>query len=208
MAKFFDGVRDFQDRVFPDQKALFESLADGQHPDALFVTCSDSRIETAMLTQSKPGDLFVCRNAGNIIPPHKRHTGGITATLEYAMKALAVPHIVICGHTGCGAMEGVMHPELIDGMSHVQEWLGFARKAKQELERTHADSSDETRMQRLTELNVELQLSHLRSHPSVSARLKSGDLTLHGWVYDISTGRVTAYDEDKHGFVGFDEKYG
>ena len=114
MPKFAAGVIEFQNTVYPEKKELFEKLSQGQSPEALFITCSDSRIETAMITQTDPGELFICRNAGNIVPPHTTHTGGMTASIEFAVAALKVPHIVICGHTECGAMKGAMNPEGLD----------------------------------------------------------------------------------------------
>ena len=105
MASFIEGVFRFQRDVFPEKKELFEKLSKGQSPEALFITCSDSRIEVAMLTQSNPGDLFICRNAGNIVPPHTTYTGSMTASIEFAVSVLKVPHIVVCGHTDCGAMK-------------------------------------------------------------------------------------------------------
>ncbi len=207
MANFIKGVQKFQDHAFPDNKALFEELAGGQSPEAMFITCSDSRIETAMLTQSMPGDLFVCRNAGNIVPPHRQDAGGVTATLEYAMEVLKVPHLVVCGHSGCGAMGGVLDPDAVTSLPHVSEWLGFSKPAKDELDKTMPDASAEERIERLTELNVELQLKNLKGHPSVAKRIAAGEVALHGWVYDIGTGAVTAYDEAQDKFLPLAEKY-
>ena len=129
MPKFAAGVVQFQSKVFPEKQGLFETLSHGQSPEALFITCSDSRIETAMITQTEPGDLFICRNAGNIVPPHTHHTGGMTASIEFAVAALYVPHIVVCGHTECGAMKGAMNPEGLDSLPHVKEWLGYTKAA-------------------------------------------------------------------------------
>ncbi|MEM8799751.1 MAG: carbonic anhydrase, partial [Pseudomonadota bacterium] len=117
------GVVRFQKEVFPQKRELFTKLAMGQSPEALFITCADSRIETAMITQTEPGELFVCRNAGNIVPPHSNYTDGMDASIEYAAAVLKVPHIVVCGHSGCGAMAGAMNPEGLDGLPYVKEWL-------------------------------------------------------------------------------------
>ena len=116
MPKFAAGVVHFQNDVYPKKKELFEKLSKGQSPEALFITCSDSRIETAMITQTDPGELFICRNAGNIVPPHTTATGGMTASIEFAVAALQVPHIVICGHTECGAMKGAMNIAGLDAL--------------------------------------------------------------------------------------------
>ncbi len=207
MPKFAEGVIKFQNSVYPEKKELFEKLSKGQSPEALFITCSDSRIETAMITQTDPGELFICRNAGNIVPPHTTHTGGMTASIEFAVAALNVPHIVICGHTECGAMKGAMNPEGLDALPHVKEWLSYSRAAVSVVEQMGSDLSEADKMKMLLEQNVVLQLQHLKTHPAVAARLAKGDLKLHGWVYDIKTGDVSAYDEASNSFVPVDSHY-
>lgn len=188
MPKFAAGVVRFQQEVFPANEALFEKLAKGQSPEALFITCSDSRIETGMLTQSEPGDLFVVRNAGNIVPPHTTMTGSTTAAIEFACVALNVPHIVICGHTECGAMKGAMNLDGLGSLPHVKEWLSYARAAVEITREIGKDLNDHDRNLLLLEQNVILQLAHLRTHPAVAVRIARGDLRLHGWVYDIRDG--------------------
>ncbi|MFK7956486.1 MAG: carbonic anhydrase [Lysobacterales bacterium] len=207
MPKFAAGVVKFQNEVFPEKKALFEQLAQGQSPEALFITCSDSRIETAMITQTEPGELFICRNAGNVVPPHTNHTGGMTASIEFAVAALQVPHIVICGHTECGAMKGAMNPEGLDALPHVREWLGYTRAAVDVVKLVAEDQDDDAKMHLLLKENVKLQLQHLRTHPAVAARLAKGDLSLHGWVYDIKSGAVDAFDDDTQQFVAVNDRY-
>ena len=207
MPHFAAGVVRFQNTVYPEKKDLFERLSEGQSPEALFITCSDSRIETAMITQTEPGELFICRNAGNIVPPHTNHTGGMTASIEFAVSALKVPHIVVCGHTECGAMKGAMNPEGLDELPHVREWLSYSRAAVAAVNAIAPESGADERMRLLLEQNVVLQLQHLKTHPSVAARLAAGDLTLHGWVYDIKTGGVVAWDEAQNRFVPVDERY-
>lgn len=207
MPHFAAGVIRFQNEVYPEKKDLFEKLSKGQSPEALFITCSDSRIETAMITQTDPGELFICRNAGNIVPPHTMHTGGMTASIEFAVAALKVPHIVICGHTECGAMNGAMNLDGLDALPHVKEWLGYSTAAVHVVNEAAGDKSEEEKMRLLLEQNVILQLQHLRTHPSVAARLARGDLMLHGWVYDIKTGGVVAFDDHKNAFVPVDDRY-
>ncbi len=207
MPKFADGVVRFEKHVFPAKKALFEALGDGQSPDALFVTCSDSRIETGMLTQSEPGELFVCRNVGNIVPPHTEHTGGVTASLEFAAAVLKVPHIVICGHTGCGAMEAAMGMRSLSELPHVRRWLQFTEKAVKIVEQTGQGKSAAEKQDMLTEQNVILQLDHIKTHPTVAERLANGALTLHGWVYHIETGKVRVFDEQRKLFIPAEEYY-
>ena len=207
MEKVVSGVGRFREAVYPEHKALFDELAGGQSPAALFLTCADSRIDPNLITQTLPGDLFVCRNAGNIVPPHTNHTGGMTASIEFSVSVLNVPHIVVCGHTECGAMKGAMNPEGLDGLPHVREWLGYSRAAMEAVNAMAPDADEDERMRLLLEQNVVLQLQHLKTHPSVAARLAKGDLTLHGWVYDIKTGGVVAWDEAENKFVAVDERY-
>lgn len=207
MPKFAAGVVKFQSEVFPAKKELFKELSQGQSPEALFITCSDSRIETAMITQTGPGELFLCRNAGNIVPPHTGHTGGMTASIEFAVAALNVPHIVVCGHTECGAMKGAMNPAGLDSLPHVREWLGYSKAAVDVVNELGKDADDATRMKMLLEQNVILQLAHLRTHPTVAVRLAKGDLQLHGWVYDIESGDVQAYNEDTNDFETVADRY-
>lgn len=207
MSRFAHGVVKFQREVFPKKRQLFERLSTGQSPEALFITCSDSRIETAMLTQTEPGELFICRNAGNIVPPHTNQTGGMTASIEFAIGALKIPHIVVCGHTECGAMKGAMNRDGLTNLPHVREWLGFAQGAVDIVETIGAGLSPEAKMQMLLEQNVLLQLQHLRTHPTVAVALAQGVLELHGWVYDIKSGGVSAYDEASASWQSVDELY-
>ena len=207
MPHFAHGVVKFQREVFPEKAELFEQLATGQSPEALFITCSDSRIETAMLTQTDPGELFICRNAGNIVPPHTNQTGGMTASIEFALGALKIPHIVICGHTECGAMKGAMNRAGLTNLPHVREWLGYSQGAVDITEALGAGLDDEAKMRMLLEQNVILQLQHLKTHPTVAVALAQKAITLHGWVYDIKTGEVSAYDEASLSWISVEERY-
>src|SRR3982751_6268271 len=116
MERLLKGVSTFQREVFPQHRELFERLAAKQNPMALFITCADSRVVPDLITQSDPGDLFICRNAGNMVPPYGEMNGGVSATIEYAVVALNIRHIIVCGHSDCGAMKGVLHPEAVEQM--------------------------------------------------------------------------------------------
>lgn len=207
MSKIAEGIVRFHDEVYPEKKELFAKLANSQSPEALFITCSDSRIDPNLLVQTEPGQLFIIRNAGNMVPPHNNVTGGVTASIEYAVAALGVQHIIICGHSSCGAMDGVMHPEKTEGLPHVSNWLGFANAAHQIVEETAPDASPEEKLKMLTMQNVVLQLKHIQTHPQVAAKCAAGKLTLHGWFYDIGKGLVEAYDAEREVFVAVSEKY-
>ncbi len=207
MDKIAAGVLKFQESFAGPRRALFERLAEGQAPRALFITCSDSRIDPCLLTNTDPGELFICRNAGNIVPPHTHNTGAMTASIEFAVGALNVPHIILCGHSDCGALKGAMHPETLDDFPHVKLWLGYA-KAAALVVRENREALDETaRLRLLIEQNVVLQMQHLKTHPYVAARLAARRTQIHGWVYDIGAGEVRAYDEAAGRFVPVSERY-
>jgi len=207
MPKITSGIVRFKTEVYPLKKELFDQLATEQNPEALFITCSDSRIDPNLLVQAEPGELFICRNAGNIVPPHSNYTGGITATIEYAVAVLNVKHIIICGHSGCGALQGVMNPESIKDLPHVVQWLGYTRAAHQIVEEKAPDASQEEKMAMLIEENVLLQLQHLKTHPHVAAKFATDKVQLHAWTYDIGKGDVRAYDETVGRFIPVEDKY-
>lgn len=207
MSRFALGAIKFQREIFPEKQELFERLSTGQSPEALFITCSDSRIETALITQTDPGDLFICRNAGNIVPPHTNQTGGMTASIEFAVGVLRVPNIVVCGHTECGAMKGAMNRGALGNLPHVREWLGFSQAAVDIVETIGTGLSEEEKMRLLLEQNVILQLQHLKTHPTVAVALAQKNLELHGWVYDIKTGGVIAYDDRAEEWQPLEDRY-
>ncbi len=194
MQDIIAGLRTFQRDVYPQHRELFERLAQGQSPQAMVITCSDSRVDPFVLMQTDPGKLFVLRNAGNIVPAFGEAVGGVTATIEYAVVALRVENIVVCGHSGCGAMAGLLHPETLRDMPNVADWLHHTGPVRESLINTGAIDGPNA-LPRAVEANVVVQLSNLRTHPSVAKALAAGSLTLHGWVYDIASGQVQAYDD-------------
>jgi carbonic anhydrase len=192
--RILQGLKQFQKKVFPKQRELFHQLANQQRPMALFITCADSRIDPCLLTQTKPGELFICRVIGNIVPRYPESIGGVSATIEYAVSILGVPDIIVCGHTDCGVMRGVLHPEPLDSLSNVSAWLRHAQPAREAIENSKGRLNDAEFFMALTERNVLEQLQNLQTHPSVAARLEQKSLKLHGWVYHIARGAVTTYD--------------
>ena len=206
MEKVISGLVQFKATSFEERKALFAELANGQSPEVLFITCADSRIDPNLVTQTEPGELFIIRNAGNIVPPHARVAGGVTASIEYAVAVLGVKHIVVCGHSDCGAMKGALNTRALADLPHVQDWLDNSRAAVEIIKATHGQATI-SELDAVTKQNVLLQLDHLRTHPAVAARLGSGELDMHGWVYDIQHGTVVAYDETKSEFVSVEERY-
>ena len=183
---------------------LFKSLATNQNPRTLFITCSDSRVVPELLTQREPGDLFVIRNAGNIVPSYGPEPGGVSGTIEYAVAAMRVTDIVICGHSDCGAMTAIATDKHLDHMPAVANRLRYAESAKvANAARQHA--SPKARLDSLIRDNVVAQLANIKTHPSVALALEEGRLTLHGWVYDIGKGTIDALDGVTNRFVSLAE---
>ncbi len=202
-AHLVDGFRRFRAEVYPEQQALFARLAKAQQPRAMFITCADSRIVPELITQSSPGDLFVTRNVGNVVPPYGQMNGGVSSAIEYAVMALDVQHIIVCGHSDCGAMKAVLDPAGLQRMPTVKAWLRHCEVARSLVEQNCSCTAGEA-LGVLTEENVVAQLDHLRTHPSVAARLAGGQLSIHGWVYCIETSEILAYDAGTGRFAPLD----
>jgi carbonic anhydrase len=194
LARVVGGVERFRREVFPAQREMFESLRARQEPLAMFLTCADARVVPNLFTQMDPGEIFVERNPGNMVPPYVEFVGGVTAGVEFAMLVLKVPLVVVCGHTDCGVMTALLHPERAEGMPGVRHWMGHGFAARDRLLHLFGDAPEEEQLRRLTELNVLAQIKHLETHPSVSARLAGGEIEIRGWVYDIGDGSVHQAD--------------
>ncbi len=201
MQKLVQGIHHFQVNIFSPQRELFERLATGQHPDALFITCSDSRINPNLITQTDPGDLFILRNAGNSVPPYGAANGGEGATIEFAVVGLGVKDIILCGHSHCGAIKGLLYPETLEDMPLVAAWLSHAEATRRIIREKYRDRTGPAFLTTAIEENVLVQLENLRTHPAVAAGVASGTLKLHAWVYKIETGEVFAYDPERGQFV-------
>jgi carbonic anhydrase len=185
----------FEKQVFTPQAALFAKLStDGQSPKALMISCADSRVVPEHIMQAEPGDLFVCRNAGNIVPPYATMTGGVSATVEYAVLALGVRDIIICGHSDCGAMKGLDSPDALDRMPNVAAWLRHSKAADDVVRQCYPPMDSRERIRAVAMENVVAQLAHLRTHPSVAAGIARGEIALHGWFVDIHAGQVLGLD--------------
>jgi len=204
MQKLVQGIHQFQKDIFSSKQRLFERLVEGQSPLALFITCSDSRINPNLLTQTEPGELFILRNAGNIIPPYGPTNGGEAATIEYAVAVLKVKDIVICGHSHCGAMGGLLAPDQLETLPAVRGWLSYAESTQRIIREnyTHLDDTS-ARLTAAVEENVLVQLENLRTHPAVAAATARKDLNIHGWVYKFETGQVFAFDPQQEQFLPF-----
>ena len=192
------GVRNFQEKTYAANAAAYiRAATEPQQPHTLMVTCADSRIDIETVTHSAPGELFITRNIGNIVPAYGEMLGGVSAVIEYAVSALKVKHIVICGHSDCGAMKALQHPESLDGLPTVKSWMHNAHAA--EVVARSLGSKDDRPSEiltRLTERNVLLQIQHLKTHPSVAGAMARGEVTISGWVYDIGGGHVRIVEDD------------
>ncbi|MEB3358862.1 MAG: carbonic anhydrase [Synechococcales bacterium] len=202
MKKLIKGLRQFQSSYFSEHHELFEQLAHGQKPRVLFIACSDSRVDPNLITQAQVGDIFVIRNAGNIIPPFGAANGGEGAAVEYAIHALGIEHVIVCGHSNCGAMKGLLKIEkLRDEMPLVCEWLQHAEATRRLIKENYGDRTGEDLLDLAIAENVLTQIENLRTYPVIHSRLYQGKLTLHGWVYHIDTGEVYAYDPATHSYL-------
>ena len=207
MERLMAGLQKFQQEVFPLKKELFERLAKGQQPTTLFITCADSRVAPDLFTQSEPGEIFVIRNAGNIVPTYRRPSGGVTASIEFAVAVLGVKHIVICGHTDCGAMKGLIHPENLTAVPAVADWLGQAEATRRVVLDNYKGEEEPVLLEAMIRENVLVQIQNLETHPSVLSRITRGNLQLYGWVYNIGTGDVESFDNEKQSFIRLDGSY-
>jgi carbonic anhydrase len=192
LAELKAGIRKFRTETYPKNKETYlQAVREPQRPHALFIACADSRIDPELITQSGPGDIFVARNIGNLVPAYGEMLGGVSAVVEYAVTGLKVQHIVICGHSDCGAMKALVRPESLEEMPAVKNWMNNAAAAMSVAKSMmKPDERPSEFVKRLTEENVLLQLQHLRTHPSVAGAMARGELTISGWVYDIGKGEV------------------
>jgi carbonic anhydrase len=202
MDKLIRGFEQFRRTQYPQQRPLFERLASKQqNPTALFITCSDSRVNPNLFTQTDPGDLFLIRNAGNIVPPHGLSVGGEAATIEYSIEVLGIQHVVICGHSQCGAMNGLLSGEGLAHLPAVRSWCAHAESTRRIVQEKYAHLDPVERAVAAAEENVLVQMSHLSTHPCVATRLALGSLHVYGWYYDIGQGQIHQYDQALARFV-------
>jgi carbonic anhydrase len=205
MQQLIDGVHRFRHDEFGNYRSLFQRLSrEGQNPHTLFITCSDSRVLAELITQSKPGDLFVVKNIGNIVPPSAvtGSTNSTAAAIEFAVETLRVSDIVICGHSQCGAMaallEGLPNAERVP---HLKEWMTLAAPVREIIRTQYSHIKDpEHRKNAAAEENVLFALENLHSYYCVQDRLVDGSLRLHGWFFKIATAELFAYDPDARQF--------
>jgi carbonic anhydrase len=202
MKKLIRGLREFQTGYFSTHHDLFEQLSHGQKPRVLFIACSDSRVDPNLITQAQIGELFVIRNAGNIVPPFGATNGGEGAALEYAVHALGINQIIVCGHSNCGAMKGLLQlGKLEEEMPLVYDWLRHAEATRRLIADNYSDRKGEELLEITTAENVLTQIENLQTYPVIHSRLHQKKLTIYGWIYDIETGAVLTYDPEQDIYV-------
>jgi carbonic anhydrase len=201
LRKLISGLHQYQYQIFESQRDLFERLSRGQAPEALFITCSDSRINPNLITQTEPGELFILRNAGNIVPAYGGISGGEAATIEFAVSGLGVKDIILCGHSHCGAMSALFYADQYKHMPLLASWLTHAEATKRIVIENYEDVDREHLLNVASQENVLVQIENLRTHPSVASRLARGDLNLHAWMYKMETGSIYGYNPSEGQFL-------
>ena len=203
MQKLEAGIHHFQGNYFASNRELFRRLSEnGQKPETLFITCCDSRVVPNLITNTAPGELFIVRNVGNIVPSVARGVlGGVSAAIEYAVELLEVANIIVCGHTQCGAIDAIVNPESVAHLPFVKRWLDESSTIPKVIQERYGHLDAEARMTAAVQENVLVQLENLRSFASVARRLDAGTLKISGWVFKIATGDVYGYDPISEQFL-------
>jgi carbonic anhydrase len=194
MEKLIKGLHNFQTKVFPIQKNFFQNLAKGQDPDILFISCSDSRINPHLVTSADPGDLFILRNAGNIIPPYGSGLGE-AATIEFAVHELKVKDIIICGHSHCGALKASFDVSKLDEQPNLKKWITENIVPTLELvQKNYPDMDENALMNILAQEHVLQQIENLKTHPVIADAIEKNELNLHAWMYIFESGDIFSFN--------------
>lgn len=201
MERLIEGHKKFLTEVFPKRKNEFHLLAESQAPEWLFITCSDSRVLPDLILGTGPGDLFIARNAGNVVPISTHDVDGVTATIEYAVEVLKVKYAILCGHSDCGALKAAVSGAALENLPKAKRWLRHVEAAFNHRQPLNPADGDAAELASLIRGNVVAQLANLKAQPSVAWAMKGGQLTVYGWYYDILTGRIERYDEKLRRFV-------
>jgi carbonic anhydrase len=202
MQRLIEGHKKFLAEVFPAKKSHFHLLAEGQTPEWLFITCADSRVLPDLILGTEPGDLFISRTIGNVVPITSHDVDGVTATIEYAVEVLRVRHAIVCGHSDCGALKAALDRKSLENLPKARRWLEQVEAAfayKQPLNPADGESAE---LAALIRGNVVAQLKNLQAQMPVRRAMAEGRLTVHGWYYDILSGRIEEWDERLKRFVG------
>jgi carbonic anhydrase len=201
MDRLLAGHRQFLTKVFPARRDQFHLLAETQAPEYLFITCSDSRVVPDLILSTGPGDLFITRNAGNVVPLSSSDVDGVTATIEYAVEVLHVKQAILCGHSDCGALKAALDRKDLEHLPKARRWLSHIEGAFSHRQPLNPADGEHAELASLIRGNVVAQLLNLRAQPSVARAVVEGRLTVHGWYYDILSGQIERYDEEMRRFL-------
>jgi len=199
MERLFNGYMKFMAEDFERHRELFQEIGRKQNPHTLFIGCSDSRVVPNLITQTDPGELFIVRNIANIVPPYRQTEEYVatTSVIEYAVLALEVDTIVVCGHSNCGGCAALnLPPERLDHLPHVRKWLEVSREVRGRVDRLMTGNSAEEREWLTEQVNVLVQMKNLLTYPYVAERYRQGKLNIHGWHYIIETGEIYNFNDD------------
>ncbi len=208
MKKLIQGIVEFRKGLTKEKRALFAKLALGQRPDVLFIGCSDSRVVPNLFASTDPGDLFVIRNMGNLIPPvdSNDQENSVPSAIEFSVMALNVSDIIVCGHSECGAMQALSLGVEKLTCPHLQSWLKYAEESLNKVRKGFVIDPSLSEHNQLSQVNVLVQTQHILSYPSVRERVEKKQLRVHGWWFDIAQADVYCYEQSLQRFVLIDEK--
>jgi carbonic anhydrase len=202
MQRLIEGHKKFLAEGFPARKSHFHLLAEGQTPEWLFITCADSRVLPDLILGTEPGDLFISRSIGNVVPITSHDVDGVTATIEYAVEVLKVRHAIVCGHSDCGALKAALDRKSLENLPKARRWLEQVEAAFAYRQPLNPADGESAELGALIRGNVVAQLKNLQAQLPVRRAMAEGRLTVHGWYYDILTGRIEEYDEGLKRFEG------
>jgi len=200
MQRLIEGHKKFLAEVFPERRDQFHLLAESQAPEWLFITCADSRIVPDLILGTGPGDLFISRSIGNVVPVSMNDVDGVTATIEYAVDVLKVKHVILCGHSDCGALKAAINRHGLEKLPKASRWLQHIEAAFTHRQPVNPDDGAHGDLCSLIRGNVVAQLHNLKVQPAVTRAMREGRLAVHGWYYEILTGRIEQYDENMRRF--------
>jgi carbonic anhydrase len=201
MQRLIEGHEKFLAEVFPRKRDQYHLLAESQAPEWLFITCSDSRIVPDLILGTGPGDLFISRSIGNVVPVSMNDVDGVTATIEYAVDVLKVPYVILCGHSDCGAIKAAINRTGLDKLPKANRWLQHVEAAFSHRQPLKSDDGEHAELCSVIRGNVVAQLVNLKAQPAVSRAMREGRMQVFGWYYDILSGRIEQFDEEERGFV-------
>lgn len=206
MRRLIEGYQHFAHDLFPGRRDHYKLLSDRQSPRWLFITCSDSRVVPDLILSTEPGDLFIIRNAGNVVPPEGPETyGGVSATIEYAVEVLKVRHIILCGHSDCGAIKAALDHVALEQLPKARLWLSHVEDAFKFKQPLNPADGPQAELASLIRGNVLAQVQSMCTHPAIIHALAENRIQIHAWYYDILSGRVERYDDEQQRFVNLTE---